>query len=112
MFFFLIKSYFVSSKVGLSFSGHNEKNESLNRSNFIELLKTFGDKNTKLKMQSRYGHYISHKYQNDFICIIASSTKNLILNNMSEFAAFSILVDEIKDASKKKATKFFSQVYL
>ncbi|XP_025193424.1 zinc finger MYM-type protein 1-like [Melanaphis sacchari] len=94
------------AKQGLAFRGHNEERESLNRGNFIELLETFGDKNTILKMQSRYGHYTSHEYQNDLISVIASSTKNIILNNMSEFSAFSILVDETKDASKKEQLSF------
>lgn len=104
--FFLLKVTLYLAKQGLAFRGHNEERESLNRGNFIELLETFGDKKTILKMQSRYGHYTSHEYQNDLIGVIASSTKNIILNNMSEFAAFSILIDETKDASKKEQLSF------
>lgn len=104
--FFLLKATLYLAKQGLAFRGHNEERESLNRGNLIELLETFGDKNTILKMQSRYGHYTSHEYQNELISVIASSTKNIILNNMSKFAAFSILVDETKDASKKDQLSF------
>ncbi|KAF0686260.1 zinc finger MYM-type protein 1-like, partial [Aphis craccivora] len=61
-------NYKILKKIqGLAFRGHNEERESLNRGNLIELLQTFGDKNTILKMQSRYGHYTSHEYQNDLI---------------------------------------------
>lgn len=78
----------------------------LNRGNFIELLETFGDDKTKLKMQSGYGHYTSHEYQNVLIGVIASSTKKIILNNMSHLWAFAILLDETKDASKKEQLSF------
>lgn len=57
-------------------------------------------------MQSRYGHYTPYEYQNDLIGVIASSTKNIILNNMSHLGAFAILVDKTKDASKKEQLSF------
>lgn len=104
--YFLLKATLYLAKQGLAFRGNNEGSESLNRGNFIELLETFGDDKTKLKMQSRYGHYTSHEYQNDLIGVIASSTKNIILNNMSHLGAFAILVDETKDASKKEQLSF------
>jgi hypothetical protein len=74
MFFFLLKDSLYLAKQELTFRGHNKERKSLNRGNFIELLETFGDKNTILKMQSRYGHYTSHEYENDLISVIASST--------------------------------------
>jgi len=54
----------------------------------------------KTKLQSRYGHYTSHEYQNDLISVIAKCTKENILKKMSNIKAYSILVDETKDAGK------------
>lgn len=104
--FFLLKTTLFLAKQGLPFRGHDEKKDSSNKGNFIELLETFCDDKIKLKMQSRYGHHTSHEYQNDMINVIASYIRNIILNNMSNFGAFSILVDETKDMGKKEQMSF------
>lgn len=57
-------------------------------------------------MHSRYGHYVSREYQNDLISAIAKCTKDNILKKLFNIKAYSILVDEIKDASKKEQISF------
>jgi len=83
-----------------------KKTNSSNKGNFIELLESFGDDKMIKKLQSRYGHYTSHDYQNDFIHIIASSIKKNILSSINDVGAYAVLVDETKDASKKEQLSF------
>ncbi|XP_026819103.1 zinc finger MYM-type protein 1-like [Rhopalosiphum maidis] len=93
----------LKSKQGIPFRGHDESKQSSNRGNYIELLNMFCDDNVKLKLESRYGHYTSPGYQNYCIKIIAFITRSNIIKQIS---AFSILVDEIKDTSKKVQLSF------
>lgn len=104
--YFLLKASLYLSKQGLAFRGHNEKEDSINKGNFIEILETFGDEKLKTKLNTRYGHYTSHEYQNDLISVIAKCTKENILKKISNLRAYSILVDETKDASKKEQLSF------
>jgi len=60
----------------------------------------------KTKLQSRYGHYTSHEYQNDLISVLAKCTVENILKKISSFKAYSILVDETKDAGKIEQMSF------
>jgi len=41
----------------------------------------FASDEMKLRLQSRYGHYTSSSYQNDFIQIIATLTRQHILGS-------------------------------
>jgi len=104
--YFLLKSTLYLAKQGLAFRGKNETNESVNKGNFIEILETFGDEKIKTKLQSRYGHYTSHEYQNDLISVLAKCTIENILKKMSNIKAYSILVDETKDNSKIEQMSF------
>lgn len=104
--YYLLKTTLYLAKQGISFRGHNESKESSNRGNYIELLNMFCDDNVKLKLESRYGHYMSPEYQNDCIKIIASITRSNIIKQISSIGAFSILVDETKDTSKKEQLSF------
>jgi len=104
--YFLLKSTLYLAKQGLAFRGKNETNESENKGNFIEILETFGDEKMNTKLQSRYGHYTSHEYQNDLISVLAKCTVENILKKMSNIKAYSILVDETKDAGKIEQMSF------
>lgn len=75
---FLLKSILYLAKQGLAFRGKNETNDSVNKGYFIEILETFGDEKMKTKLQSRYGHYTSHEYQNYLISVLAKCTKENI----------------------------------
>lgn len=104
--YFLLKTTLYLGKQGISFRGHDESTDSSNKGNFIELLEAFGDDKMIKKLQSRYGHYTSHDYQNDLIHIIASSIKKNVINSINDFGAYAVLVDETKDASKKEQLSF------
>lgn len=104
--YYLLKTTLYLAKQGIPFRGHDESKESSNRGNYIELLNMFCDDNVKLKLECRYGHYTSPEYQNDCIKIIASITRSNIIKKMSPIGAFSILVDETKDTSKKEQLSF------
>lgn len=103
---YLLKCALYLAKQGLAFRGHDEAASSNNRGNYIELLETYADENLLVRIRSRYGHYTSPNYQNDLIHILAECTVERILNKMSSFGTFAILVDETKDASKKEQLSF------
>lgn len=60
----------------------------------------------KLRLQTRYGHYTSPQYQNDFISVIAQCTRENILNTINQFVVYTIMVDETKDLSMKEQMCF------
>jgi len=107
--FLLLKATLYLSKQGLALRGHEESISSANRGNFIELLNMFSDNKTITKLSARYGHYTSPEYQNDYIKILAYCTRLNIIKKMSftgASGAYSILVDETKDAGKKEQLSF------
>ena len=69
--------------------------------NYLELLEAFADDKLIVHIRSKYRHYTSLSYQNDLIKVLAESTKQNILNNMSLLGIFAILVDEQKMLQKK-----------
>lgn len=103
---FLLKAALYLSKQGLAFRGHIESVSSKNKGNFIEILEMFASDEMKLRLQSRYGHYTSPSYQNDFIQIIATLTRQHILGSINTFGFYTIMVDETKDLSKKEQMSF------
>ena len=61
---------------GLAFRGHDESASAENRGNFEELSDI--DDNLKVKLQLRYGHYMSPQYQNDFIQVFGDQIEKTI----------------------------------
>jgi len=104
--YFLLKATLYLAKQGQAFRGNDESSLSKNKGNFIELLETFADDSMKIRLKSRYGHYTSPEYQNDLIHILGCCIRKNILNKMSPFSIYSILVDETKDSSKKEQLSF------
>lgn len=102
----LLKAALYLSKQGLAFRGHIESESSKNKGNFIEILEMFASDELKLRLQARYGHYTSPAYQNDYISIIATLTKQNILSSMNKMGIYTIMVDETKDLSKKEQMSF------
>lgn len=89
---------------GLAFRGHDESQGSENRGNFCAYLEelTEIDDNLKVKLQRRYGHYLSPLYQNDFIRVFGDRVKKTIVDEVKMAKFFSILCDETKDLSRKE----------
>lgn len=106
--FFLLKATLYLSNQCIVFYEHDEKKDSINKGNFIEVLDMFGDEKLKAILNTRYGHYTTHEYQNDLISVITKCTKlkSNILKKISNLRAYSLLVDKTKDAGKKEQLSF------
>lgn len=91
---------------GLAFRGHRESEESLNRGNFIELLKLLKAHNeviSKVTLENAPGNcqLIAPKIQKDIINCCAKETTKLILEEFGD-DYFAILADESSDVSQKE----------
>lgn len=91
---------------GLAFRGHRESEESLNRGNFIELLKLLKAHNeviSKVTLENAPGNcqLIAPKIQKDIINCCAKETTKLILEELGD-DYFAILADESSDVSQKE----------
>jgi len=89
---------------GLAFRGHDESSSAENRGNFCAFLEemTEIDDNLKVKLQRRYGHYLSPVYQNDLTRVFGDRVRRTIVDEVTVAKFFSVLVDETKDLSKKE----------
>ncbi|XP_042065416.1 zinc finger MYM-type protein 1-like [Salvia splendens] len=91
---------------GLAFRGHRESEESLNRGNFLELLKWLRTHNeiiSKVTMENAPGNcqLISPIIQKDIINCCAKETTKRIVDDLGE-DCFAILADESSDVSQKE----------
>lgn len=101
---YLLSVTSLLGRQGLSFRGHDDGETSSNKGNFIETLDMLASSNEILrkKMEKRYGHYMSHEYQNDLIQVFGNKIVSEIAAQVREAKYFSILVDETKDQAKKE----------
>lgn len=99
---FYWKQHFIQTRFSLSRSQWVR----IKKGNFIEILEIFASEDIKLLLQARFGHYTSPAYQNDFISIIATLTRQNILSAMNKFGVYTIMVDETKYLSKKEQMSF------
>ena len=85
------------AKQGLSFRGHIENIESVNRGNFLELCNLFSkyDELFKKKLNETF-NYCSSESQNQFINIMASKVVLKISNRISNLGFYTLLCDEAK----------------
>ncbi|XP_022846235.1 zinc finger MYM-type protein 1-like [Olea europaea var. sylvestris] len=91
---------------GLSFRGHDESKESLNRGNLIELLNWYAARCNEIKevlFSNAHGNdqMTSPTIQKDLINCCAVETTRAIINEIGD-SLFSILVDEARDNSVKE----------
>ncbi|XP_022856489.1 zinc finger MYM-type protein 1-like, partial [Olea europaea var. sylvestris] len=91
---------------GLSFRGHDESEESLNRGNLIELLNWYAARCKEIKevlFSNAPGNdqMTSPTIQKDLINCCAVETTRAIINEIGD-SLFSILVDEARDNSMKE----------
>nr|XP_023891585.1 zinc finger MYM-type protein 1-like [Quercus suber] len=89
-----------------AFRGHDESLDSKNRGNFIELLKftsTFNDKVASVVLENTPGNvkYTSSTIQKEILHILANNVRNAIHEEIGD-AKFCILVDEVRDESKRE----------
>ncbi|XP_042443838.1 zinc finger MYM-type protein 1-like [Zingiber officinale] len=91
---------------GCSFRGHDESKSSLNRGNFIELLKFqahLNDEIAKVVLHNapQNARYTSPQIQKEILHILANKVRTMIRDKLGD-AKFCILVDEAQDESKKE----------
>ncbi|XP_074557570.1 uncharacterized protein LOC141813501 [Curcuma longa] len=91
---------------GCPFRGHDESESSLNRGNFIELLKFqahLNDEIAKVVLHNapQNAKYTSPQIQKEILHILANKVRIMIRDELGD-AKFCILVDEAQDESKKE----------
>ena len=90
---------------GLAFRGHNEKQDSLNRGNFLELVDLLAsyDKKAKIVFKQPSGNvtYTSGQIQKEIIEIIAKKVRQKIRDEIGD-SYFTIIADECEDVLHKE----------
>lgn len=91
---------------GLAFRGHDESDESLNRGNFLELLKFHSLSNDEIKRvvllnAPENAKMTSPEIQKQICNVMASLTTKAIIKDIGD-SFFSLLVDEARDISTKE----------
>ncbi|KDO37307.1 hypothetical protein CISIN_1g035944mg, partial [Citrus sinensis] len=94
------------AKQACTFRGHDESVNSLNRGNFIELIKLLAIMNEKinkvvLENTLKNAQYIAPKIQKELLNILANKVRHKIQEEIED-AKFCILVDEALDESHKE----------
>ncbi|XP_044425427.1 zinc finger MYM-type protein 1 [Triticum aestivum] len=89
-----------------AFRGHDERPESKNQGNFLEMVKLLAEFNPEIAKvvlgNAPYGaKYTSHDIQNEILSIFASKIRKHIREEVGDYK-YSILVDETCDASKRE----------
>ncbi|KAM1657961.1 hypothetical protein ACFXTN_042192 [Malus domestica] len=92
---------------GLPFCGHDERDTSNNRGNYLELLQFLADHDEKIKevvLENAPGNLklIAHSIQKDIVNSCAFKTIKAIMKEVKESKFFSIMVDESHDISTKE----------
>ncbi|XP_022685264.1 zinc finger MYM-type protein 1-like [Setaria italica] len=91
---------------GCPFRGHDESPESINRGNFIEMVKLLASYNTEvnevvLKNAPKNAKYTSPDVQKEILSILARKVQKSIREEIGN-SKFCIMVDEARDESKKE----------
>jgi len=91
------------ARQGLAFRGHNEKQESSNKGNFLELCELFCkfDSNFRIKYHT-YLSYTSHDIQNEILNIISNSTIKVITNEIRTCGKYSLMCDEARSFKEEQ----------
>ena len=93
------------AKQGLALRGHREKDESLNRGNFIELIELRSNELPILKEKSINYKYASPEDQNEIINLLSLEIKKIIVSEVQN-KPFSIIVDETPDIANHEQISF------
>ncbi|KAJ9541478.1 hypothetical protein OSB04_027984 [Centaurea solstitialis] len=89
----------------VAFRGHNEKPDSINRGNFLEMLEALGEFSTELKelfcRAPKYASYTSPVIQKEILNLISNRVRRMISEEIGG-RRFCLLVDEARDESHKE----------
>jgi hypothetical protein len=100
----LIRDICVLGKLGLAFRGHDESETSVNRGNYIEILKLLANYDANLKsLVENKGVFrgLSPEIQNDIIASVFEYTMKEIKREVSEAVFVALIPDEATDISMK-----------
>ncbi|KAF8396080.1 hypothetical protein HHK36_017692 [Tetracentron sinense] len=89
-----------------AFRGHDERPESKNRGNFLEMIKilaSYNERVSEVVLENAPGNakYTSPMIQKEILHILSSNVRNAIREEISD-AKFCIIVDEARDESKRE----------
>lgn len=102
----ILEVLLLCSQQEIALRGHDESVKSLNRGNFIEILKLISIHDEVVKDRILCGPknavYTSPVIQNELLQIMSDMVQSFICSKIQEAGSFSILVDESKDCSKKE----------
>jgi len=102
----LIDIVLFLGKQELSFRGHNESINSLNKGNFRELLDMFLNRSS-LEIQNHYKTIkplfsgVSNTIQNDIILCISDYLSNCVVNEIKKCKCYSVQVDDTTDITQR-----------
>ncbi|KAJ9544759.1 hypothetical protein OSB04_024466 [Centaurea solstitialis] len=89
----------------VGFRGRNEKPDSINRGNFLEMLEALGEFSTELKelfcRAPKYASYTSPVIQKEILNLISNRVRRMISEEIGG-RKFCLLVDEARDESHKE----------
>ncbi|XP_028403153.1 uncharacterized protein LOC114525891 [Dendronephthya gigantea] len=108
------------SKQELAFRGHDEKEDSLNKGNYRELLESFAKFDSvferrlhgRLAESGRGGRFtgVSPEIQNDLINCIDSVIDDVIMKEIDDCTFISVQVDETSDVSTKEQVSIIGRL--
>ncbi|KAJ9538686.1 hypothetical protein OSB04_031419 [Centaurea solstitialis] len=89
----------------VAFRGHNEKPNSINRGNFLEMLEALGEFSSELKdlfcRAPKYASYTSPMIQKEILNLISNRVRRMISEEIGN-KRYCLLVDEARDESHKE----------
>ncbi|KAL4579117.1 hypothetical protein LXL04_015252 [Taraxacum kok-saghyz] len=89
----------------IAFRGHNEKTDSINKGNFLELREAIGNFNPELKELLRkaptYALYTSPSIQKEILNLISTRVRRMICEEING-GKYCLLVDEARDECNKE----------
>ena len=102
----LLEVLMLCCKQEISFRGHRESVNSVNRGNFLEILGLVAKHDPVVQHMltngPRNASYTSADIQNQLLSIMASMVRESICNKICKSGVYSVLADETKDCSRKE----------